>query len=115
GFAARNLPASASSFAPTETESGAYFYCARQVAKRMSGEFSVETFPSQQESDLVALGGGRYRVASFVDETREDGTRVRYGWVCSVAYQRGRWTLEDLDVTQRFATAPGEGPALAVR
>ena len=115
GFAARNLPASASSFAPTESESGAYFYCARQVVRRMAGEFSVETFPAQQESDLVALGDGRYRVESFVDETREDGTRVRHQWTCSVAYQRGRWVLEELDVNERFATAPGQGPALAVR
>lgn len=114
-FAAQNLPESASSFAPAETAAGAFFYCARQVAKEMDGDFSVETFPSQEDSELVALGGGRYRIASFVDETRQDGTRVRYEFVCSVAYESGRWVLEDLDLAERFATAPGAGPALAVR
>ena len=105
GFAAENLPATASSFAPTETETGAFFYCARQVARKMNGQFSVETFPSEEESELVALGDGRYRVESFVDETREDGSRVRYAFVCNVAYQRGRWVLEQLDLTERFAVA----------
>jgi hypothetical protein len=112
-FAAENLPAGASSFAPTHSEAGAFFYCARQVSKRMNGNFSVETFPSQQESDLHSLGDGRYRVESFVDETREDGSRVRYAFVCDVTFQRGRWVLEELDLTERFATRPGDGPALA--
>lgn len=115
GFAARNLPASASSFAVTESEAGAFFYCARQVARRMNDQFSVETFPSQKESQMVSFGGGRYRVESFVDETREDGSRVRHGFVCDVAYERGRWVLERLDVQERFATLPGQGPALATR
>lgn len=114
-FAASSLPAGASSFAPTETEAGAYFYCARQVARRMDGQFSVETFPSPQEGDLQSLGQGRYRIASFVDETRSDGRRVRYSFVCSVAFERGRWVLEELDLRERFATAAEEGPALAAR
>lgn len=114
-FAAQNLPAGASSFAPAETQSGAFFYCARQVSRRMNGAFSIETFPSQEESELVSLGDGRYRIESFVDETREDGSRVRYAFVCSVAYEAGRWVLEDLDLRERFATAQGRGPALASR
>lgn len=114
-FAAENLPASASSFAPAETESGAFFYCARQVARRMDGKFSVETFPSEEDSELTSLGSGKYRVQSFVDETREDGSRVRYTFICNVAFDRGRWTLENLDLTERFATVNGQGPALAAR
>ena len=114
-FAARNLPASASSFAPSETEAGAYFYCARQVARRMNGEYSIETFPSQQEGELRSLGEGRYQIESFVDEAREDGRRIRYEFLCRVAYERGRWVLEELDLSERFATATGEGPALAAR
>lgn len=114
-FAAENLPSAASSFAPAETEDGAYFYCVRQVARRMEGEFSVETFAGPQQSELATLGGGRYRIASFVDETREDGRRVRYEFVCHAAFQRGRWLLEQLDLSERFATPIGAGPALAVR
>lgn len=114
-FAAEKLPAGASSFGPAETEAGAFFYCARQVAKRMNGQFSVETFPSQEESELRSLGEGRYEVESFVDETREDGQRVRYAFVCSVTYERGRWVLDELDLEERFATPTGQGPALAAR
>ena len=112
-FAAENLPAGASSLAPTDTEDGAYFYCARQVSKRMRGDYSVETFPSQQESELTRLGDGKYQVESFVDETRLDGQRVRYSFVCTAAFDGGRWTLEKLDITERFATGAGQGPALA--
>lgn len=114
-FAAENLPAGASSFAPVDTDSGAFFYCARQVARRMNGEFSVETFASPDDSELTQLGEGRYRIESFVDETREDGRRVRYSFVCRVAFERGRWILEDLDLSPRFATEEGVGPALAAR
>lgn len=114
-FAAENLPAAASSFAPTETEAGAFFYCARQVSRRMNGEFSVETFPSQQESQLISLGGGKYQVESFVDEAREDGRQIRYTFVCTVAFNGGRWVLEKLDLTERLASTIGTGPALASR
>lgn len=114
-FAAEPLPSAASSFAPAETEAGAYFYCVRQVARRMEGTFSVETFPGPEQSELITLADGRYRIASFVDETREDGRRVRYEFVCQVAFQRGRWLLERLDLSERFATPVGSGPALAVR
>jgi hypothetical protein len=114
-FAAQNLPVPASSFAPRDTEAGAFFFCARQVARRMDGKFSVETFPSQQDSDLTVLGDGRYQVNSFVDETREDGSRVRYEFVCSVTFARGRWALDRLDLTERFATTSTEGSVLATR
>ena len=60
-------------------------------------------------------GEGRYRIESFVDETREDGRRIRYEILCRVAYERGRWVLEELDLSERFATGTGEGPALAAR
>jgi hypothetical protein len=116
GFAAQNLPETASSFAPTHTDDGAYFFCARQVAKRMPGEFSVETFAATNDTETTELGEGKYRISSFVDETREDGRRVRYTFVCTVSYERGRWTLDQLDLNERFATrATGEGPALAAR
>jgi hypothetical protein len=81
----------------------------------MNGQFSIETFPSQQESDLRSLGDGRYQIESFVDETREDGRRVRYAFLCRVAYDRGRWMLEELDLHERFATGTGDAPALAAR
>jgi len=103
-FAGRYLPSTLSSWAPTDTDVGAFFYCARQVARRMDGDFSVETFPSPDEGRSLSLGEGRYRIVSFVDEAREDGGRVRHDFVCTVHFERGRWVLEDLDLTASLAT-----------
>lgn len=96
GFAARYLPSAASALAPTRTDEGAFYFCIRQVSKEMDGEFSVETFPSLQQSDTVALAGGYYRIRSFVDETRATGERVRHAFTCTVRFERGRWMLEEL-------------------
>ena len=114
-FAARHLPSSLSSWAPVDTDAGAFFYCARQVARRMDGEFSVETFPSLDQSRSVTLGEGRYRIASFVEEAREDGDRVRHEFVCTVQYARGRWVLEDLELVTNLAETDTEADAEARR
>src|SRR5690242_19703329 len=82
GFAARHLPPGASSFAPTSTSTGAFFYCARQVARRM-GELSVETFPSEEESRTVELGADRYRIEASVEQSRADGGSVRMPFTCT--------------------------------
>ena len=103
GFAAEYLMAESSSLTDSDRDSEAFYFCIRQVAKQMEEEYSVETFPSASEGELRSLGDGRYRVESFVDEAREDGTRVRYAFVCSVAFERGRWNLEELNLTERFA------------
>jgi hypothetical protein len=95
-FAAYHLPEQMSSYALADTERGAFFYCARQVAREMDGEFSVETFPSLTESYAEALGDGRYRIESWVEEARLDGESIRHGFTCTVRYQSGRWALEEL-------------------
>lgn len=99
GFAARHLPSAWSRFAPTDTPDGAFFYCARNVARKMDGEFSVETFPAMQTSRTEELGAGRYRVESSVEEARVNGERVRHAFVCQVRFQNGRWVLESLNLT----------------
>lgn len=104
-FAAWHLPSSLSSFAPTDSDTGAFFFCARQVSRRMDGHFSVETFPSLSQGQAQRLGDGRYQIQSFVDEMREGGGRVRHDFRCTVQYSRGRWVLEDLDLTTSYADA----------
>lgn len=94
-FAARHLPPAASSFAPASTPTGAFFYCARQVSRRM-GELSVETFPSQEESRLVELGPDRYRIESSVRQSRADGGSARVDFVCVTHFDGGRWVLDEL-------------------
>lgn len=100
GFAAHYLPPALSSFAPTDTDAGAFFYCARQVARRMDGQFSVETFPTLEQSRAVVLPDGRYRIESFVDEMREDGARVRHAFICTVHHAHGRWMLDQLELSR---------------
>jgi hypothetical protein len=99
GFAARHLPPGASSFAPTSTSTGAFFYCARQVARRM-GELSVETFPSEEESRTVELGADRYRIESSVEQSRADGASTRVPFTCTTHFDHGRWVLEDLTMPE---------------
>jgi hypothetical protein len=113
GFAARFLPDGASSFAPTDTEPGAFFYCARQVSKKMDGEFSVETFDAAG-STTVPLGGGRYRIESAVEQASQSGQQVRHGFVCTVRFEGGRWVLEELKV-DRFAEATTLPTVAAIR
>lgn len=105
GFAAQYLPDAASSFGPAATEAGAFFYCARQVSRRMEGEFSVETFPSRESARTTELGVGRFQFVSYVDEARLDGSRVRYQFTCTVHFERGRWVLQELELTPRLADA----------
>lgn len=95
-FAAQHLPEPLSSFAVTATDAGAFFYCARQVAREMEGEFSVETFPSPSDSQSEYLGGSRYRITAHVDEARVDGTNVKHEFSCTVRLEAGRWKLEEL-------------------
>ena len=103
GFASRFLPEGASSFAPADTETGAFFYCARQVSKKMEGAFSVETFDAAG-SRTIPLGSGRYRIQSAVDQARPSGQQVRHDFECTVRYESGRWVLEELKVGQFTAT-----------
>ncbi len=114
-FAARRLPSSLSSWAPTDTDAGAFFFCARQVSRRMDGDLSVETFPSLDQTRSVTLSEGRYRIASFVEEAREDGERVRHQFVCTVHFERGRWVLENLDMVRNLAETDRSADAEAAR
>jgi hypothetical protein len=100
GFAAERLAQPFSSFAPVATDASAFFYCARQVARQMEGDFSVETFPAPDASTIHTLGERRFRVVSFVEQARESGERVRHDFACTVRQDRGRWVLEDLDMEQ---------------
>jgi hypothetical protein len=99
GFAARHLPPGASSFAPTSTTTGAFFYCARQVARRM-GELSVETFPSEEESRTVEIGTDHYRIESSVEQSRVDGGSTRVNFVCTTHFDHGRWVLDELKMPE---------------
>ena len=97
GFAARLLPDSAAPSGTADGETGAYFYCARQVARKMPDQLSIETFDATA-ARTTPLGEGRYRVESAVDAAGERGTLVRHDFTCVARYDAGRWVLEDLRV-----------------
>ena len=104
-FAARYLPEGASSFAPASTPRGAYFYCARQVSRRMHDHHGVETYPGEDVARTVSLGDGPLPHRSFVDEARATASQRRYDFVCTVHFDAGRWVLEELQVQQYAAEA----------
>lgn len=94
--AARHLPDPFLSFAPRGTDRGAYLFCARQVARAMESDYSVETFPAPEQSSSERLADGRYRIRSWVEEALESGERVRHDFTCVIRHDRGRWRLEEL-------------------
>ena len=63
---------------PVETEPGAFFYCARQVSRKMQGRFSVETFdaprPYTQVTETL-----RRKSKECLDVTVESSGTVRQG------------------------------------
>jgi hypothetical protein len=113
GFAARSLPSSLSRFAPTDTDRGAFHFCARSVAKQMDSAASIATFASEQESRTTLLDDGLYRVESFMEESREDGELRRHDFACTVRFLRGQWVLEGLATAEpvggRILVASGAG------
>lgn len=113
GIAAQHLIAEASPLVTLDRNSEAFYFCIRQVAKQMDGDYSVETFPSLEESELTVLGNEHYRIASFVDEVRESGERVRHSFSCDVSFQDGRWQLDDITVNERYVIRDNVAPALA--
>lgn len=95
-FALQHLPQYFSAFAATDSPTGAYNFCIRQVVRRLTPASSVETFPSSTSANTVSLGDGRYRVESYFHEDRSTGERLEHHYTCSVRYAEGRWILEDL-------------------
>jgi hypothetical protein len=97
-FALRHLPASFSTFAPSETPTGAFYACVQRVARQVRNRSAVETFPGLSEENTVSLGDGRYRVRSELEAVRDTGERMRRSFSCVVRYERGRWRVEEVEV-----------------
>lgn len=108
GYASGIGSTSTSYFTEDEVGSDLFFFCARQVTRKMDGKFSVETYDASQ-SKLVDLGEGRLRVESAVEEARQGGDSVRHDFSCTVRRDEGRWVLEELKIE-----AVWSGPAGAL-
>ncbi len=97
-FAARRLPVAFSAFAPVETATGAFYFCARLVVKEKIPSSSVEMFPTITPDNTRALGNGRYHIEAVLTENAEDGGVLEHAFSCIVDYRMGRWVLEELEL-----------------
>lgn len=95
-FAARNLPTPFSAFAPVETATGAFYFCARLVVKQEIPSNSVEIFPSITPENTRSLGDARYNVNAVLIENSDTGEVIEHAFSCTVQYETGRWELEEL-------------------
>lgn len=92
------LPDSALRFTPLTVDERAFYVCARSVARRMGGESSIATFASTETAITEDLGDGRKLIQSHVDESIEDGTRLRHLFRCTVREEGTQWVIENLEI-----------------
>lgn len=97
-MAINHLPRPFSAFAPSESESGAFYFCIRRVVKDGLDDTSVATFPTPAEGRVQALGDGRYRISTHLYEDRPGGERLRREFACTTKFERNRWVLESLSM-----------------
>jgi hypothetical protein len=81
----------------------AYHACARSVVRRVEAKTSVVTFGRQDLASAVALGEGRYRIRSYLDEAREDGAMQRRAFSCTVRLEGSRWVPEAAELETGFS------------
>ena len=91
----------------TRNDDRAFYLCARSVVRQIEDETSVVTFASHATTSTLALGDGRFRVESYVDEAIEDGPTYRRPFTCTVKQEGSSWRLEDVDLED-------SGPAMRV-
>ncbi|MQA89607.1 MAG: hypothetical protein GEU90_05165 [Gemmatimonas sp.] len=77
-----------------------FYVCAKSVIEQIEDNSSVVTFAATTEDQTVALGGGRYRVDSYVEEARVDGSTLLRSFSCIVRLDDGKWRLEELELNE---------------
>jgi hypothetical protein len=85
-------------FAPAPDDTRAFYVCAKSVVRAIEDEASVVTFAGGSDDVAVAIGEGLYRVVSFVDEARVDGSTLRRSFTCTLRLQGDTWELEDVEL-----------------
>jgi hypothetical protein len=108
GMVIRYLPEPALRFAPADDDLRAFYVCAKSVVKEIEDEASVVTFAAATEDLTVALGSDMYRVDSYVEEARADGSTLRRPFTCTVRLEGDNWRLEEVELK-------GAGTAVASR
>lgn len=74
--------------------------CQQFVKGRLRSPASAD-FPWAHAGRVTALGGGQYRIRSYVDAQNAFGAEVRTDFVCTVQRSSGRWQLVNLDMNPR--------------
>jgi hypothetical protein len=92
------VPEPALRFAPADDDLRAFYVCAKSVVKQIEDANSVVTFAAGTEDVTVALGGDLYRVDSYIDEARVDGSTLRRPFTCTLRQEGEGWTLEEVEL-----------------
>jgi len=83
----------------TESEGTMAFIQSKDfVTKRLKSPSTAE-FPMLDFS-AESLGGGRYRVKSYVDAQNSFGAKMRTNYTCILRVSGDSWTLESLDLDE---------------
>ncbi len=79
----------------------AFSICKQFVEKRLRAPASAK-FPPSSEAATTDMGGGRFRVLSYVDSQNGFGALIRNNFDCSVRWTSGTsWSLDKLDLQSR--------------
>ena len=86
---------------PDYSSVGAFTMCRQFVEARLKAPASAK-FPWASEAATTDLGGGKFRVLSYVDSQNSFGAMIRNNYDCSVHWVSGtQWRLDSLDVKVR--------------
>lgn len=77
-------------------QSDAWAYIQLFVEQRLKSPGNAK-FPFGGHRSVQSLGGGRYKVRSYVDSTNSFGAKVRTHFECVVKRRSGGWDLESLN------------------
>jgi hypothetical protein len=92
------LPEPALRFAPAPDEARAFYICAKSVVRAVEEEASVVTFAPESAVLAAEVGEGRYRLDSFVEEARVDGSTLQRSFTCRLRLEGDSWHIEELEL-----------------
>jgi len=94
----RYLPEPALRFTSAEADTRAFYVCAKSVVRAIEEEASVVTFAAGSAEQAIPIGGGVYRLTSYVEEARADGSKHRRTFSCTLRLEGDSWRLEEMEL-----------------
>jgi len=87
--------------APTDKKAEAVVYCEDAVKQRLKAPSSAEFAGSwMTKTEYVTdLGGGLYRMRSYVDAQNSFGAKIRSNFICEIEFDtQGGWKINRLEI-----------------